>query len=279
MVKKMFAIMIMIVMAVTLIMPIQGFASSEEIKIQIDGVNVTFTQDSGMPFVDSAYRTQVPLRKTMEQFGAKVSWNQEEEIALVEMFTVEDGYVTIMVPIGEKYIKKLSYKNSADLVIKEIPIDTAALVRNGRTFLPIRAVLEAFGATVIWDESSKTVKVTSSNATFSSIFYADNYGVPDYGKVGMCPLSYSYADEHGSTVYMYSINLGLVDSYELYFQALRDNGFVYRDIDFKEPSSGSSWVVYENFQLKKGVIFTITAETSLLGGNKILYTKVTVVDL
>ena len=61
--------------------------------------------------------------------------------------------IVVKVPIGKKYI----YKNS-DL----ISTDTIALIKDNRTYLPIRAVLEAFNVEVYWDNSLQTVSVTSS---------------------------------------------------------------------------------------------------------------------
>jgi len=37
--------------------------------------------------------------------------------------------------------------------------DTAALIRNGRTYLPIRVVMEAFGMEVTWDSATSSVMV------------------------------------------------------------------------------------------------------------------------
>ena len=45
-------------------------------------------------------------------------------------------------PIGKGYITVNG---------KNVPMDTSALVQDGHTYLPIRAVLEAFGANVKWD--------------------------------------------------------------------------------------------------------------------------------
>jgi hypothetical protein len=41
-----------------------------------------------------------------------------------------------------------------------VEIDTAAVIKDGRTYLPIRCVLEAVGATVGWESASRTVLVT-----------------------------------------------------------------------------------------------------------------------
>lgn len=130
-----------------LILPIQSYAT--EINVKINGTNVVFTQTSGTPFIDSSNRTQVPFRQTMEQFGCTISWDQVNKIAIAEM-----NGIVVRVPIGEKLI----YKNNV-----QISNDTAALIKDNKTYLPIKVVLEAFGANVKWDSASHTVIVTSNS--------------------------------------------------------------------------------------------------------------------
>ena len=47
----------------------------------------------------------------------------------------------------------------------KVTTDTKAKIIDGRVYLPIRAVLEAFGASVGWDQDSQCVTVTSSSAS------------------------------------------------------------------------------------------------------------------
>jgi len=42
-------------------------------------------------------------------------------------------------------------------------MDTAAIVESGRTYVPVRFLAEAFGATVSWDASSRTVRIVSAS--------------------------------------------------------------------------------------------------------------------
>jgi len=118
------------------------------VNISIDGNNVGFTEQSGSPFVDGSNRTQVPLRITMESFGATVKWDDVTKTAIVE----KDG-IKVEVPIGQSYI----IKNG-----QQVKNDTAALIKDGKTYLPIRAVLEAFGASVGWDNATQTVTASKS---------------------------------------------------------------------------------------------------------------------
>ena len=115
------------------------------LTVEVDGQEVPYTLESGVPFVDENNRTQVPLRATMESIGATVSWDQGTQTA-----TVQINGITIQVPIGEKHIIVDGTK---------IPNDTAAMVKNGRTYLPIRVVLEAAGYSVGWRQETRTVIV------------------------------------------------------------------------------------------------------------------------
>ena len=107
-------------------------------KVYIDKSEVQFNDSTGYPFVENG-RTLVPLRVTMESFGATVDWEQQTKTSYVRY-----GTTTVRCVIGESCI----YRNNVRVVN-----DAAAVISGGRTYLPIRAVLEAFGATVGWDGS------------------------------------------------------------------------------------------------------------------------------
>ncbi len=120
-----------------------------DINININGVDVIFTESTGNPYVDENYRTQVPLRVTMERAGADVTWDSEYYTAIIE----KKGTV-VRVPIGVKYI---------DVDGKQIPTDTAAVIIDGKTYLPIRPVLEAVNFNVNWDNELQTVFASNYN--------------------------------------------------------------------------------------------------------------------
>jgi len=146
--KKIYRIITSVII-ITLIF--SGFAIAEtksNIAITINNENVEFNENLGYPFIDSN-RTLVPFRVTLEKFGATVSWDNENRIATAEKYGVK-----VEVPIGENHIIRDGEK---------IEIDSAAQIKDGRTFLPIRAVLEAFGCTVGWNGESNTVTVEIDN--------------------------------------------------------------------------------------------------------------------
>ena len=133
-------------------------AADNSINIIINGKAVNFTADSGYPFIDENGRTMVPLRVTMEAAGAAVGWDAAKKTAVV--ITEHDR---IEVPVGVDYL----YNNNT-----KIQNDTVAVIRDGRTYLPIRAVLESADFTVEWDGATRTVNAYSFNVDGSFVPYA-----------------------------------------------------------------------------------------------------------
>lgn len=120
------------------------------VDVYIDGARVDYDESTGVPFVENG-RTMVPLRQTMERFGAKLDWESDTQTAIVRK-----GSTTVLCKIGDYSI----CRNNVT-----IPNDAAAVEVGGRTYLPIRVVLESFGAKVDWDGS---VRVTTSGGSLIS---------------------------------------------------------------------------------------------------------------
>jgi len=124
-----------------LIVPVD--AASNEIKILLNGKTVPFTNDSGYPYVDENNRTMVPLRVTMESAGFAVGYDSNAHTAIV---ITEHNRIEIPIGTNKVYSNNQLTEN-----------DTNAVVKNGRTYLPIRAVLEKAGYTVEWAGDTRTV--------------------------------------------------------------------------------------------------------------------------
>ena len=154
------------VLSLVLILTIASAVSFAEggINVRIDSENVVFSDEIGMPFIDENSRTQVPFRMTLESFGAEVIWNNETRTAIAKK-----GDITVEVPIGEKFILKNGEK---------VEIDTAAVIKGDRTYLPIRSVIEAFASEVQWDADERTVVITTEPIDARSVLlesYAKSY--------------------------------------------------------------------------------------------------------
>ncbi len=121
-----------------------------DVSISIDGIIQNIDPSLGAPFIDENNRTLVPLRGVFEAIGAEVSWNNSAREAVVQ----KDGK-TAKIPVGYKFI-----------LVNEVRLenDSNAIIKDDRTYLPIRIVLESFGCKVDWDNDNRRVVVTTAKA-------------------------------------------------------------------------------------------------------------------
>lgn len=128
---------------------IPGFAATNP-DVTVNGTFVNWTD--ARPYIDGNNRTMVPFRASMEACGLTVSWDGQKREA-----AVTDGYTIVKVPIDKRVIT-INGKNKN--------IDTNAVIKGGRTYLPIRAVAEAFGYNVCWSSKDKLVSLIKLNRTY-----------------------------------------------------------------------------------------------------------------
>jgi hypothetical protein len=101
------------------------------------------------PFIKDG-RTFVAVRPLANAFGVapeNIGW---DEVTGTVTLTRDD--ITVTIVIGSNDIEVVQ-----DGVISTVTADVPAFIENGRTVLPFRAVGEAFGATVSWDEATQSV--------------------------------------------------------------------------------------------------------------------------
>ena len=104
----------------------------------------TITNDVAPKIVNE--RTMLPIRFIAEKLGASVDWVQESQTVIVELDDIKISLV-----IGE---------NFAMVNNEKIELDSPSFVEDGRTFLPIRFVMENLGADVLWNNDTQTVTIT-----------------------------------------------------------------------------------------------------------------------
>lgn len=116
---------------------------NDEIKVVVNGTKLKLD----VPPVIQNGRTMIPLRACSEALGADVEWMGETQTAVIvgEMYSV-------FITIGKK-------EYEADGLM--YPLDVPAQIIDGRTLVPVRAISEAFGADVKWEEETKTVYINN----------------------------------------------------------------------------------------------------------------------
>lgn len=122
----------------------------------VDGRAVSFNQDTGFPYLTSAGRTMMPVRVCLDSIGCEVDWDGKSST----VFT-RKGETKVDIPVGKETI----YVNE-----KAVPVDVGAVLKNGRTYLPLRAVLEAYGYQVDWDGKTGIVSASSADKAAPSPF-------------------------------------------------------------------------------------------------------------
>lgn len=138
-----------------------AFAQQDEITVTVNGEQVVFDQK---PFLEND-RTLVPIRAIAEKMQFQVDWNEStQEITLSNINTV------LKLRIDDYSIQKI-LKFASDTYeqkISNINLDVPARIIQDRTFIPLRAISELFGATVNWKE----------NTNNADIIYNNTYGTP-----------------------------------------------------------------------------------------------------
>jgi len=134
---------------------------ANEINVTIDGVAVDF---DGQPPTIVDGRTLVPVRGVFEALGFDVGWEQDRQrVTLVS----ENHVISI-------YIGEVTFVSN-DV---NFGLDVPAQIIEGRTMLPIRAVVESVGYSVDWDGATNTVVITRGvNEQVSTMAF--NFALPD----------------------------------------------------------------------------------------------------
>jgi|GEM_PF-3371586 hypothetical protein len=125
--------------------PKQPAPETKPICVTIDGKAVSFDVQPVM--VNS--RVMVPFRKIFEALGAQVSWDASTRTATG---TKGGTVVTLVIDSTQASV------NGETKIL-----DSPAIIMDGRTLVPARFISESLGYNVQWDNSSRTVVITSGN--------------------------------------------------------------------------------------------------------------------
>lgn len=141
-----------ILSAVMLFATVQtAFASS----ITIDGNLVEIPADMGEVIMNGE-RNFVPVRFVLEQFNYAVDWIDEKQ-TVVFSGPGNEGNIFLMQIGNNLLVKQLN----GEVTTQEM--DVAPFLDNeiGRTYVPVRALAEAMGYIVDWDDATQTVIINS----------------------------------------------------------------------------------------------------------------------
>ena len=96
-------------------------------------------------------RTMLPVRFLAENLGATVAWNEEKQLVTITGKNQNQEDVTIFITIGAA---------NAQINGQSVALEAPAFVDQNRTFMPVRLIAEALGASVDWNEAEQKVIIT-----------------------------------------------------------------------------------------------------------------------
>ncbi len=137
---------IVFLLALTLVVCLPSTALAN-IDIRIDGKEYIFDP----PPIIKDGRTLAPMRSFFEALGATVDWDAETQTAIGKR-----GDITVRIPIGS---------TSPTVNERVETIQVPAQIINSRTYIPLRFVGEALGDDVQWDDTARSITITSSKET------------------------------------------------------------------------------------------------------------------
>lgn len=151
------------------------------LSVRIDNVEVDFPD--AKPFIDYYGRTQVPIRFIAEALGAEA-----------EMLP---GTTTVVIKKDDKeIILKIGFK---EIVVDGVTkvMDCSPIIKDSRTFVPVRFVAEELGVLVEWEDLTNTVFITTPEndhrykgyeelrlpiGTYDVVGFKIEHSVYDYGE-------------------------------------------------------------------------------------------------
>lgn len=165
---------------------VPAFAAS--LNVTVDGKSVEFAD--AKPFISQEGRTMLPLRAVGDALGCEIGWDENYKIVRIlgpvyttEYATEENGNMNEFMEsmmylqpnsngLSWEFLVKYAQnkENFSNLLPREgggggffYEMDTAPVIENGRTYLPIRAIAELCGYKVNWNSETQTVVITSSD--------------------------------------------------------------------------------------------------------------------
>lgn len=186
---------------------------ADTIGIQIDGQTVDFSD--AMPYIENG-RTFVPVRAVADAMGASVEWIESKKAVVFTKnvaSTVYDGktytnaQMVSELKIGSFDIRMKLMQNGNEIFNIKRSMDTKAVIKNGRTYIPARFIGYALGYEVEWKDHSVHYSDIEKQTTDFEI--DPNVKFPNKYRPEVAP-SYAYIIKEEPIVYSYYNGYGNV---------------------------------------------------------------------
>lgn len=135
-------------LAIIIMLSVAAIAKEEPVKIYINKGIIP----SDQPPIIKNSRVLVPIRVIAEQLGADVSYDSGEK-----RVNINKDEISMTLVIGDDTIWYSDKGKSGP-----VAIDVPAMIKNGRTMVPLRAVAELFDMNVKWDGKKRAVYIDNN---------------------------------------------------------------------------------------------------------------------
>ncbi|AZK47529.1 copper amine oxidase N-terminal domain-containing protein [Paenibacillus lentus] len=120
---------------------------ASEVRVSVDGRDVQFPDEN--PYIDQRSNlTMVPLAFVSDKLGAATKWDEN-----LKQITISLNRDTVILVIGDHH---------ALVNGKRVNFEGAAVLKNGRTMVPLRFISEALDANVEWQPKHNLVSIMTS---------------------------------------------------------------------------------------------------------------------
>lgn len=118
----------------------------KDLFIVVNNHEMVFDNTLGKPYIDQNGRVMVPVRAALEPLGAVLNFDSASAVV-----TIQKDQTVISQKIGDKI-----------LIVNGIEkkLDTFSAIKNGRLYLPLRAVYENFGYSVTYHNDSQSILIS-----------------------------------------------------------------------------------------------------------------------
>lgn len=235
--------------------PAAVFAENENVVV---GKKLTF--DEGAEPIIHNERTMIPLRAVSNALDATVYWFEDtKSIQIVHYDTL------LSLQIGNNTMGKYKIINGepsseAESISLEIP----PMIFNDRTYVPLRAISEAFDAAISWDNPNRSAIIIPSEVEENNLTVKEMNEAPEgtlcsvYGVISL--------DTDSGMYYLRSLNKNANGSYSQITFCTPKKTSMSDDTDYSDYVS-AYWGEQFNVANPSGMVIKFTGVTASLGGS------------
>lgn len=126
----------MLVLVLMMALTVSAGAVGKSVDVYLNGDLLNIPSSFGAPFYDGNNRLQIPMRYIIESCGYDVVWNGTEQSA-----TIPTKQGNVVITLGSNMMATPS---------GPVTMNTSAMAKDSRTYIPLRFALEALNFTVAW---------------------------------------------------------------------------------------------------------------------------------